>query len=577
MTNKMAPDLDRICKLIEGRIYSHVDGFYDVFFRDMPWYKNLESLIEPASPDIVQPLSSGGSIVSLERLNTHLHSFKENEHRLYYSPTGSHQAPKTSFWLAEDRGGGSDELEWSEVMMIGDMEDKDNPQSYQQSLANLISLAEQVFEARPTRQFLHGINIRGSAAEPWLFDRMGLYSGRPFDISKEGARLVALLAGYSKMSYAELGMDTLIRQDHGKKYIRLSNNKSERLILEQKPFVAPKTMLGKGVTCYKARAEGSESWEAVVKFCWKSEKEEEEVKILRLIKERKVWGVIQLLDEGNIQSLARIHQGLTLGTPRRLFATSKGDSTADMSLVDSQTINGHSELLLSHNSTSDESRMLSYTVISPHGRHITEYRSINEFLVVLRDAIKAHRSLYTAGRILHRDISINNIIITEAKSSDESRGTLIDLDAAIDMTAEKPSRKTITGTKPFMAIGLLQGEENGYRHDIESFFYVLLFSATIDRKVGLPANTPLQKWMGGTWAYLANRKADDLADPKFDEILAGFQPDFKELKGLARALRDMILGREKVSTEDDGSQMYDQIIEAFDKTIAEQSKGKAQI
>ncbi|KAM0358682.1 hypothetical protein ACHAP4_004658 [Fusarium culmorum] len=569
-------DSENIEHATKGRIFGPVDGFYEALFENKAWYPELKSLIKNRSTDIQQFLPSAGAALNLEKLNTHLKTLENDQIRQYYGLTKSLQIPNPSFWLAEDCDECSDAPDWSKVMMVGVMDDKDDPQDYHQGLLCLISLAERVFLDQPTRRFLHGIYIRDRVAEPWLLDRMGLYSGRPLELPAEGARLATLLSGYSRMCHSELGMDAFIREEDGSKFIELSNNDPQRLFLEPTPFVCPNQLLGKGVTCYKAREESSGPWKAVVKFCWKSEKEEMEKKILHLVKERKVWGVIQLLDQGEIESMTSIHHGLALGPPRKIPASSNDEQTRDASSIDSQAILGNSELVLERNNTSDESRVLSYTITSPFGRHITQYSSIKEFLVVLRDAIKAHRSLYTDGRILHRDISINNVIITEAKSPGESSGTLIDLDAAVEMTDEKPTRKTITGTKPFMAIGLLQGEENAYRHDLESFFYVFLFSAAIDRKLGLSADTPLQKWLGGSWDDLAVRKAEDLADPQFDKVLAAFQPDFEGLKGLARALRDLFIGR-KVASEDDGTQLYDQMLAQLDGTILEQSDGKAQI
>ena len=53
-------------------------------------------------------------------------------------------------------------------------------------------------------------------------------------------------------------------------------------------------------------------------------------------------------------------------------------------------------------------------VTSPAGRLIHEYQSVRELLEALHDAIRGHKSLLEDGRILHRDISENNIIITES-------------------------------------------------------------------------------------------------------------------------------------------------------------------
>lgn len=59
----------------------------------------------------------------------------------------------------------------------------------------------------------------------------------------------------------------------------------------------------------------------------------------------------------------------------------------------------------------------------------------------------------------------------------EDDGFLIDLDLAIKIDRENatgaPSK---TGTKVFMAIGALYGENHTFMHDLESFFWVLFWS-----------------------------------------------------------------------------------------------------
>lgn len=82
-----------------------------------------------------------------------------------------------------------------------------------------------------------------------------------------------------------------------------------------------------------------------------------------------------------------------------------------------------------------------------------------------------HESLYQAD-ILHRDISIGNILLKE----DESDGFLIDLDLAVDINrlgaSGAPGK---TGTKVFMAIGALRGDSHTFMHDLESFFWVIFW------------------------------------------------------------------------------------------------------
>ncbi|EPQ66878.1 hypothetical protein BGT96224_4056, partial [Blumeria graminis f. sp. tritici 96224] len=130
-------------------------------------------------------------------------------------------------------------------------------------------------------------------------------------------------------------------------------------------------------------------------------------------------------------------------------------------------------------------RQSSAVATTPFGRPIHNVESPIELVIGLRDAIKAHRSLLKDATILHRDISENNIILTGSDVGKDWRGFLIDLDLAVLLSDDKDQRKTqaMTGTMEFMALELLSGscEKTGskvnhsYRHDLESFFYVLLW------------------------------------------------------------------------------------------------------
>ena len=119
-----------------------------------------------------------------------------------------------------------------------------------------------------------------------------------------------------------------------------------------------------------------------------------------------------------------------------------------------------------------DNRIFSCLVVSPPGRPINKFQSVREFLEACRDFIKAHRSLYYDGKILHRDISENNIIVTDVKGEGDPRGMLIDLDLAKELNSSPSGARHRTGTMEFMAIEVLEGRAHTYRHDLESFFYV---------------------------------------------------------------------------------------------------------
>ncbi|KAL2041152.1 hypothetical protein N7G274_006096 [Stereocaulon virgatum] len=130
-------------------------------------------------------------------------------------------------------------------------------------------------------------------------------------------------------------------------------------------------------------------------------------------------------------------------------------------------------------------RIFGYLAIAPASRASDEFiqssqstnsvsSAIKELLATLRDASKAHRSLYLKANILHRDISENNIIITNPEESGGFAGMLIDLDLANVLGSGRSGARHQIGTMEFMAIEVLQGVDHTYRHDLESFFYVLI-------------------------------------------------------------------------------------------------------
>jgi hypothetical protein len=67
-------------------------------------------------------------------------------------------------------------------------------------------------------------------------------------------------------------------------------------------------------------------------------------------------------------------------------------------------------------------------VTSPAGRPLYSFKSSRELLEATRDAIAAHRSLLEDGKMLHRDISENNILITTTTGEGGSKGRLINMD-----------------------------------------------------------------------------------------------------------------------------------------------------
>ncbi|KAH7884228.1 hypothetical protein F5I97DRAFT_1957019 [Phlebopus sp. FC_14] len=111
-------------------------------------------------------------------------------------------------------------------------------------------------------------------------------------------------------------------------------------------------------------------------------------------------------------------------------------------------------------------------VLGVVGRSLTTFRSTKELTQAVLHALEAHRAAHDLVRILHRDISSGNIILTE------DGGVLIDWDLCKPLAEDKQRRRDRTGTWQFMSAALLQDPHKAHelQDDLESFLHVLAWA-----------------------------------------------------------------------------------------------------
>ncbi|KAI0706446.1 hypothetical protein C8Q76DRAFT_682816 [Earliella scabrosa] len=155
-------------------------------------------------------------------------------------------------------------------------------------------------------------------------------------------------------------------------------------------------------------------------------------------------------------------------------------------------------------------------VIDTVGRRLTRFRSTCEFVLALRDAIRGHKLAWEKGKLLHRDVSVGNILIVDKVATRKFRGFLHDFDYSAmvplaaphdefitadtqagssgllvggsELMTPDPARTTDpsdvhedlkerTGTYYFIAIELLQhaGAVHNVHHDLQSFYWVFIW------------------------------------------------------------------------------------------------------
>ncbi|KAJ6561527.1 hypothetical protein DFH09DRAFT_1279280 [Mycena vulgaris] len=106
-----------------------------------------------------------------------------------------------------------------------------------------------------------------------------------------------------------------------------------------------------------------------------------------------------------------------------------------------------------------------------------ELKAPKDYAEALQGIFKCYRWLYEIPRIMHRDISLNNLMVR--MKDGRIYGVLDDFDLLLILDTPSPSTsKQRTGTRPYMALDLLvPGPPPPHisRFDLESLFYVVLF------------------------------------------------------------------------------------------------------
>ena len=216
-------------------------------------------------------------------------------------------------------------------------------------------------------------------------------------------------------------------------------------------------------------------------------------------------------------------------------------------------------------------RTKSRLITSPIGTPLRQFKSYTQLLKGVRDAVKGIVSplhnylslvtnwilgywhLYSQCGYVHRDISINNILLLEDQRF-ASTGMLIDFDMAVKYDSQTSGAPERTGTFHFMAYEILEGASiHTPLHDLESFLYVLLYIGTCYEKGGNLRNINLHD---ETLFRRADRRRVSLYNegalkrshmliPRFRRaVLEKLNPDFNKVLGRTMfRLRNVVLSR----------------------------------
>lgn len=107
-------------------------------------------------------------------------------------------------------------------------------------------------------------------------------------------------------------------------------------------------------------------------------------------------------------------------------------------------------------------------------RNLSTFKTPNEFLTIIKDALTAHQEAYNCLGLLHRNISMENIGVTS-----EGRGLLMGWECC-PLKSHDALLEIQMGNIPFMSGALLDQSTLDKRHvladDLESFLHVMMYT-----------------------------------------------------------------------------------------------------
>ncbi|KAI1271451.1 serine/threonine-protein kinase Sgk2 [Xylaria sp. FL0933] len=544
---------DRLFGEIKDCTFRNVEGFWDRFFKSESWREEQEEMRSrimtahngkkwtefPNTPDerpvwdwfrSLEDRFLAGAPYKLSTTQN-AHQFKERKGQL-------------DIFFRSAAAKAKNLLLYKDILVVGEQKKSYTTSKFKDNFLQLARYVRNIFADQPTRRFVHAFLLCGSTMELWVFDRSGAYSSGPFDIHEEPDKFARAFVGYSTMDDAAMGLDTFIERNGKHRYITVddASGNSTRIRLD-KAMVHQKAIVCRGTTCYKTENN------SVAKFSWVPDKRKLEVDHLKLAEEKGVEGVARLVAHHRITSTAEIRCRLQFSAAHRFRGESEDDpplatastsrlataSTSRLATASTSKLATASTSKLATASTSklateSTSKIYCCLVISPAGRIISQFKSLQELLESMRDVIKAYQSLFVKGNILHRNIFSNNIIITKPTTLGGFKGMLIDLDLAKITDSGLSGAKQQTGT------------------------------------------IILQKWEQGSADEIAVAKQGHMTVNGLESIMEEFPKALDDVKPLCLKIRSILFGDtarlDFGTTTKHPDQLYKLIIAAYDEAIA---------
>ncbi|CAE6378080.1 unnamed protein product [Rhizoctonia solani] len=315
----------------------------------------------------------------------------------------------------------------------------DTTRKSESPLEQLLSYSLEAMTAQPHRRYTIGILLDDFNMQLVFHCRGFVLTSKPFDIQLEREKLTVAVAALWVADLATLGFERHIIGPDGKTALNLIGSELSvggmDAVIKQTLYKA-RALFGRGSAAFLVADKKNPSALYVVKISCQAKTREPESEFLKAAAD--IPNVIRMARSANWGDML------------------EGFGQRFLELVEKY-----------------EPREFRVLVLSPVCELITAIKDASVLKTCFIKLVKAHHGLFEQ-KILHCDISIGNLMY-DVRTQEPY---LIDVD--LGKSIEKlgtPSSNHRTGTLPFMAIDLLvpKPPPHLYRHDLESFFYVLVW------------------------------------------------------------------------------------------------------
>ncbi|KAA1076761.1 hypothetical protein PGT21_018012 [Puccinia graminis f. sp. tritici] len=409
----------------------------------------------------------------------------------------------------------------------------------------------EVFNHQPTRSFVVGFTLCGTLMQLWKFDRSGAIGSQSLNIKETEEnfkKFLALIILFLTTNKQVLGFDPTFFDIDGQtcpptpQKIQINTQPDPQELVIRRLIFRASGICGRGTTCWEAHLLGDSDQKFLIKDSWQPLDRIPEGHMLCDVTARCVPNVARYhhhedvhVDSKIVDIKSYVRKDLEFMNCKKIETCSQSDHAKEPK---NPFIN----------------RVHRRLILKDVGKPIWKVKTPFRLLEALEGCVKGHQAMLDAG-YLHRDISINNLMINEETDDPARKSFLIDLDVAIayPMDPNVQATQARIGTQLFMSINLLaQEHEHTFVDDLESFFWVLTWIC-----IHFPAHqrkkSDITGWNRMTTKELKREKFSCLADPRdltdeFTILFAESEPLIACVHTFAEIMRNPLVREEKSAT-----------------------------